>query len=168
MENEIDNKPGIISKITSTIIKRKKVLISITILVIFALLGLKFLDFYVEKENKKISEKYIKAGIFLSANKKNEAKKIYKEIIDNKNKFYSILALNNIIENDLVKESGEVLKLFDLVEDIKISKNRKDLIKLKKALYFFKISKFDEGNILLNEIIANNSKWKIIALELKK
>ena len=131
-------------------------------------IGLKFLDYYKQNLNREISEKYIKAGIFLSSNKKEESKKIYIEIIESKNNFYSILALNNIIENNLEKNSDEVLKLFESVENIKIKKDRKNLVKLKKALFFFKISKFDEGNLLLNQIIADDSKWKNIASELIK
>ena len=166
MEHEIENKPGIIEKLTSIFIKRKKSLISLFILTIFSIIGFKFFDYYKENKNKEISEKFIKAGIYLSSDKKNQSKEIYKDIIRSKNKFYSILALNNIIENNLEENSDEILGLFNLVESIKIEEDQKDLIKLKKALYLFKISKFDEGNALLKKIIASNSKWKNIALEL--
>ena len=166
MENEIENKPGIIEKLRSIFIKRKNFIISLFILVIFSFIGFKFFDYYKEKKNKDISEKFIKAGIYLSSDKKNQSKEIYKDIIKSKNKFYSILALNNIIENNLEENSDEILGLFNLVESIKIEEDQKDLIKLKKALYLFKISKFDEGNALLKKIIASNSKWKNIALEL--
>ena len=166
MENEIENKPGIIEKLTSIFIKRKKFLISLFILIILSIIGFKFFDYYKEKKNKDISEKFIKAGIYLSSDKKSQSKEIYTDIIRRKNKFYSILALNNIIENNLEESNEEMLELFNLVESIKIDKDQKDLIKLKKALYLFKISKFDEGNALLKKIIEGNSKWKNIALEL--
>ncbi len=168
MENEIQNKTGIISKLTNIIIERKKILISILILITIFLIGLKFFDYYKEEKNKEIAEKYIKAGIYLSSNKKDQSKEIYKEIINSKNKFYSILALNNIVENELEEDNDEILKLFNLVEKIKINQDQKDLIKLKKALYFIKISKFDEGNVILQEIITNDSKWKNIASEIIK
>ena len=74
--------------------------------------------------------------------------------------------MNNIIENDLIKNSNEILELFKFIEKIKIEKDQKNLVKLKKALYLFKISKFDEGNTLLKQIIADDSKWKNIAEEL--
>tara|TARA_B100001057_G_C22528774_1_gene824947 strand:- start:14 stop:517 length:504 start_codon:yes stop_codon:yes gene_type:complete len=167
MENEVE-KLGIIKKIANILIERKKTLISILIIIIFSFLGLEFLDYYKKKINREISEKYIKAGIYLTTSKRDQSKKIYIEIIKNKNKFYSILALNNIIENDLEKNSDEVLKLFNLVEQIKTEKDQKELVKLKKALYLFKISKMDEGNSLLKQIIADDSKWKNIALELIK
>ena len=166
MEKETENRSGITYKLKSVLIERKKILISILVLIVFLLAGLKFLDYYKEIQNKEISEQYIKAGIYLSSKNKDQSKEIYKEIINSKNKFYSILALNNIIENNLEKNSDEILKLFDLVEKIKIEKDQKNLIKLKKALYFFKISKFEEGNTLLKQIIADDSKWKNIASEL--
>ncbi len=168
MENEIENKTGTVQKIINILIEKKKTVISISILIILFFVGLKFLDYYKKNLNREISEKYIKAGIFLSSNKKEESKKIYIEIIESKNNFYSILALNNIIENNLEKNNDEVLKLFELVENIKIKKDQKNLVKLKKALFFFKISKFDEGNLLLKQIIADDSKWKNIASELIK
>ena len=161
-------KTKIIERIKNILIERKKILVSILIIIFFSLLGFQFLSYYEEVKNREISEKYIKAGIQLTTNNREQSKKIFVEIINSKNKFYSILALNNIIENDLEKNSDEVLKLFNLVEKTKIDKDQKELVKLKKALYLFKISKIDEGNSLLKQIIANDSKWKNIALELIK
>ena len=77
-------------------------------------------------------------------------------------------ALNTIIENDLEERSNEILKLFEIVENLKIDKEQLNLIKLKKALYLIKISKNEEGNTLLNEIISENSIWKDAALEISK
>ena len=168
MENEIENKSGLTQRIVSLIIERKKILISIFISIVLLFLGVKIFDYFKEIQNKEISEKYIKAGIYLSSNKKEQSLKIYREIINSKNKFYSILALNNIIENNLESDSSKILELFSSVEKIKIKKEQKNLLKLKKALYLFKISNIEEGNKLLNQIIAENSKWKNIASELIK
>ena len=58
-----------------------------------------------------ISEKYVKAGILLSNNKNEKAlKNYYEEIILSKNKFYSILALNTIIEKNylMIKKNFEL------------------------------------------------------------
>ena len=77
------------------------------------------------------------------------------------------MALNNIIENDLEQNSEEILKLFNILENAKNEKERKNLIKLKKALYLIKISRSKEGNSkLLQEIISQKSIWGNIALEL--
>ena len=78
------------------------------------------------------------------------------------------MSLNNIIENDLEENSDEILKLFKIVENVNITTEQRNLVKLKKALYFKKISRDTEGNKLLEEIIADNSVWKETALEIFK
>ena len=166
MENEIENKSGIIQRIVNAFNEKRKIIISIFIIIIFSLFGFKFFDYYKEMQSIKVSEKYIQAGLYLSTNKKEQSLKIYEEIINSKNKFYSILALNNIIENDLEIDSSKILDFFSSVEQIGIEKEQKNLIKLKKALYLFKISNIEEGNALLNEIITDDSKWKNVASEL--
>ena len=88
--------------------------------------------------------------------------------MSSKNKFYSLLALNSIIDNNLEQNSEEVLELFNIVENIKIEKEQKNLVKLKKALYLIKISKDNEGEELLSEIISDNSIWKETASEISK
>ena len=137
-------------------------------IIIVILSAIVFLNYYQDNQNEKISEKYIKAGIYFSSKDKEKSKLIYKEIIFSKNKFYSVLALNNIIENDLEENSDEVLKLFEIIENINITTEQKNLVKLKKALYFKKISRDKEGNKLLKEIIADNSIWKETAIEISK
>lgn len=168
MENEITNKSNLIERISNIVKKKKKLLLSILFIIIAILLAMIFLNYYQDNQNEKISEKYIKAGIYLSSKDKEKSKSIYKEIIFSKNKFYSILALNNIIENDLEENNDEVLKFFEIVQKINITPEQRNLVKLKKALYFKKISRDTEGNKLLEEIIADNSIWKETALEISK
>ena len=168
MENEITNKSNLIERISNIVKKKKKLLLSILFIIITILSAMIFLNYYQDNQNEKISEKYIKAGIYLSSKDKEKSKSIYKEIIFSKNKFYSILALNNIIENDLEENNDEVLKFFEIVEKINITPEQRNLVKLKKALYFKKISRDTEGNKLLEEIIADNSIWKETALEISK
>ena len=168
MENNITDKPDLVEKITNMVKKKKKLLLLIIFIIITILSIIFFFNYYQDNQNEKISEKYIKAGIYLSSEDREKSKIIYKEIILSKNKFYSILALNNIIENDLEQNSEEILKLFNIIENAKNEKERKNLIKLKKALYLIKISRPKEGNELLQEIISQNSIWRNIALELSK
>ena len=168
MENEIIDKKDFSEKI-SIFFKEKQRFILITFVTIIGII-LAFLtsNYYQNMENEEISEKFIKAGIHLSSEEKNKSKNILIEIVNSENKFYSILALNTIIENDLEERSNEILKLFEIVENLKIDKEQLNLIKLKKALYLIKISKNEEGNTLLNEIISENSIWKDAALEISK
>ena len=168
MENEIIDKKDLIEKSVDILRKKKKLLFSILFIVIAILSVIIFLNYYQNNQNEKISEQYIKAGIHLSSKDNEKSELIYKEIIFSKNKFYSILALNNIIENNLEENSHEILKLFQIVENVNINKEQRNLVKLKKALYFKKISRDTEGNKLLEEIIADNSIWKETALEISK
>ena len=52
MENEIQNKSGIIQRIVN-IFNEKKIIISIFIIIIFSLLGFKFLTITKKKQTKK-------------------------------------------------------------------------------------------------------------------
>ena len=166
MENE--TKINSSEKITNFVQKNKNIIVINFILIISVLVGISYFNYYQKSKNEKISEKFVQAGIYLSLNKQEESKKIYKQVISSKNKFYSILALNNIIDNGLEQNNEEVLKLFDIVENIKIEKEQKNLIKLKKALYLIKISRDNEGKKILNEIISDDSIWKEAASEISK
>ena len=168
MENETTEELNFIKKISNIVIKKKKLFLSIILIIVTVFTTMIFLNYYQNIQNNKISEKYIKAGIYLSSKDIEKSKSAYKEIILSKNKFYSILALNNLIENDLEQNNGEILKFFEIVENINLDKEQKNLVKLKKALYFKKISRDLEGNKLLEEIIADDSIWKDTALEISK
>ena len=166
MENE--TKINSSEKIENFVKKNKNILLTIFTLIIFALLGISYFNYYQKSKNEKVSEKFVQAGIYLSLNKQEESKKIYKEIIKSKNKFYSLLALNSIIDNDLEQNNEEVLELFKIVENTRIEKEQKNLVKLKKALYLLNISRDNEGEKLLNEIISDDSIWKETASEISK
>jgi len=168
MENEIVEKRNLIEKSKNILKKKRKVLFLILFIIIAFLSVTIFWNYAQNNKNEKISEQFIKAGIYLASKEGEKSKLIYKEIVFSKNKFYSILALNSIIENDLEKNSNEILKLFNIIESINITKEQKNLVKLKKALYLKKISKDTEGNKLLEEIIADNSIWKEAAMEISK
>ena len=99
---------------------------------------------------------------------KENAKGLYEEIILSNNKFYSILALNKIIENELVLENNKILNYFNHLEQAITLQRNKDLITLKKALFLIKISNQKEADDLLNSLIINNSNLKSIAKDLLK
>ena len=168
MENEIVDRLNLTQKITNLIKKYKKLLFVIFLIVIITLSTIIFLNYYQKNKNERISEKYIIAGIYLSSEKKEDSKLLYKEIILSKNKFYSILALNKILENNLEQNKDEVLNFFEIIEDIKNDKEQKNLIKFKKALYLIKISKEIEGEELLRQIIEDNSIWKNAAIKISE
>ena len=144
----------------------KTTLVVLATIVVLSILSLNYLNYHKKNENIKISEKYVRAGIYLTLNKKKDSKVILKEIIESHNKFYSILSLNTIIDNNLEKNNEEVLKLFEIVENTSKEKEQNNLIKLKKALFLIKISREEEGKIILNEIVSDDSIWKETASEI--
>ena len=90
----------------------------------------------------------------------------YENIINSGNKFYSILALNKILEKGLIADDNKILEYFTLVEKNSYLDQQKDLIKLKKALYFIKKGDSEEGKKLLKDLINNNSQLKSLAEEI--
>ena len=127
-EKNIETKSSLIFFVKENKIKLI-VLLIILILSIFSYLFLKAIE---EKKNIVASEQYIEASLLISANENTNALNLLDEIIRKKNKFYSILALNKIIENNLQKDKTKVLNYFKIVEKLSIRSQK--TLKL-KALY---------------------------------
>ena len=116
-----------------------------------------------DRQNIIISEKFIKANIYLSSENKEKSKKILEEIIKSKNKFYSILALNTILEKELENNEEKIINYFDTLQNVSIPPEQKDLLTLKKALYLLQISKTKEGKNLLKKLSNSDSYLKKIS-----
>jgi len=160
--NKIELKDRLISFYNTNKIKIY-IFIGILLLIVFSIA---FITISNEKNNILTGNKYIKAGLYLTSGKKDQSKNLYEEIIFSKNKFYSILALNKLIENNLISDKNEILNYFQIVEKINISQEQHDLIVFKKALYLLKISNNKDGNVLLENLIKNNSKLNSLAKEI--
>ena len=65
----------------------------------------------------------------------------------------------------LENNDSKILEYFEIIEGINISRDQKDLIKFKKALFFLKNSKKSQGEKILNDLILSNSKLKKLASE---
>ena len=165
MEEKLNNKLELKTKLINFYNLNKVKIFTFILVTIITLITIIFLKINDEKKNILLAEKYIQAGIFLTSNKSDEAKQIYEEIIFSKNKFYSILSLNTILEKNLISDKNKILEYFNILEKIISNKNNKDLIMLKKALYLIKESNTQEGRNLLKNLIENNSNLKIIAQE---
>tara|TARA_Y100001958_G_C20923656_1_gene336906 strand:- start:2 stop:508 length:507 start_codon:yes stop_codon:yes gene_type:complete len=168
MENESENNLSFKDKLQNILENNKKKITVIFIILVLVIGGVTYNNYSQNLKHSEISEKYVIAGIYLTQNKKEESRKTYKEIVLSNNNFYSPLALNNLIDNNLEKNETEILKLFEIIEKLKVDKEQKNLFKIKKALYLISISKKDEGNKLLEEIISENSVWKNVAIEIKE
>ena len=102
----------------------------------------------------------------MSSKDNNGAKILFEEIILSKNKFYSILALNTLIEKKLINDKSKIINYFEMLETNISSESEKDLIIFKKALYLLKNSDEQKGNELLNDLINRDSTLKNIAQDL--
>ena len=166
MEQSLENKPIIKNRLINFYNSNKLKIYSFIIILFISLITLIFVKNYKEKNNILLGEKYIQAGLNLTSDNVEGAKKIYQEIIMSKNKFYSILALNSIIEKNLISDKKKILEYFNILEKSISSKNQKDLLILKKALYLIKNSDVQSGENLLQELIDKNSHVKKLAEEL--
>ena len=144
---------------------RNKLIILVGIVILLAIY-LIVSDIYKKKETNSISEKYIQVGLLLSSNENEKSKILLEEIILSKNKFYSILALNILLENNLENDKNKILNYFQIVEKSNKLKSYKDLIVFKKALYLIKNSEIEKGEKILNDLIDSDSSLKLIAAEI--
>lgn len=143
----------------------KKILIFFTLLIFLFAISI----FYNEKRKAHsilISDKFIKARLLLSIGEDKKAKEFYSQIILEKDKFYSLLALNTILERKLEDDKKKILEYFSNIEKLDNSKTTSDLIKLKKALYLIEKADEKEGIEILNNLIKNDSNLKSIAEEI--
>ena len=166
MEHNPESKLEFKEKLKDFYYKNKgKIFFSILVLLIF-LISVIFIKYNDERKKKFVSEKYIQAGLYLVSDKKENAKKLYEEIILNEDNFYSILALNIIIEKNLISDESKILKYFEIVNKVTKTREQNDILKFKKALYLIKIGNSERGIILLNQLIKDNSSIKSLAEEL--
>ena len=96
-----------------------------------------------------------------------EAEQFLIKIIEQNDRTYSPLALNFIIDNEIILDKNRINNLYDIVlNNSKIEKEIKNLIIYKKAL--FNSDYIDENNLIniLNPIINSESIWSSHALYL--
>ena len=163
MEQNLDNKIKLKSRIINFYRENKIKILILVIGILLSLISIVFFQIYKDKKNNQISEQFIKAGIFYTENNKERSKKIYENILKSNNRFYSTLALNKIIEKDLEKNDAKILQYFDVVENLQKNKEQKDILKFKKALFLFKKLNNQEAKKLLNELVESNSRLKNLA-----
>ena len=166
MDQNTENKTDFKDKIINFYYLNKIKLIIFTIIIFLSMTSIAFLKNYYVKKNIFIAEKYIEAGLYLVSDNKEKAREVYDEIILSKNKFYSVLALNNILEKELVSDRAKIDEYFDILEKMNLSKDNTELVNLKKALYLIKNGHFERGNELLEKLIKNNSKLKPLITEI--
>ena len=166
MQQSIENKTDIKNKILNFYNLNKIKIYTLIFILLIILISAAYLKYDSKKKNDLIAEKYIQAGIYIALNKKDEAKVLYEEIILSKNKFYSILSFNTILEKKLISDKNKILDYFKTLEEIISNEDQKDLIIFKKALYLIKTSDLEGGKKQLDKLRKKNSKLKSISDEL--
>ena len=166
MNDNLENKANLKDKIGSFLKKNKLKLIFFIIIILISFTAILIVNILEKKKNLIISEKYIKAGFLLSNDQKYEALVFYEDIIFSKNKFYSPLALNTILEKDLVNDKIKILEYFSKLEELNLTEDYEDIILFKKALFFQKIKDPDAASKIIEKLINKNSKFKSLAQEI--
>ena len=144
----------------------KKIIIVISTLVLILFGYFVFEEF--EKKNKiNLADRYNFAKIKFISGDKNKVKKELIDIVNEKDRTYSPLALYFLIDNNIISENKKINELFDkIINETSLEKEIKNLVIYKKALFN---SDFESENNLikiLNPIINSDSVWKSHALYL--
>ena len=168
MDQQIQNKIELKNSLINFYDKNKFKIYSLIIILVTVFAFFLFIKNNNEKKNILVAEKYVEAGIYLSSNKIEEAKNIYKEIIFSKNKFYSMLSLNTLVEKNLISDESEILNYFKILEKILSNEEQADLAVLKKALYMIKESDTQSGMKMLQKLSNKNTIFKPIAEDILK
>tara|TARA_B100000963_G_scaffold361277_1_gene395896 strand:- start:892 stop:1401 length:510 start_codon:yes stop_codon:yes gene_type:complete len=166
MEQKIDNKEEIKDKLYNKFNNNKKKIYIFLGIFIISIISFNIIKINIEKENVLIAEKYSKAEIFFTLGDKEKTVILLDQIILSKNSFYSVLALNKILEKKLVSDKNQILNYFEILSETKQSQENRDIINFKKALFLIKNSDIEKGNELLNELIKDNSSLKSLAEEI--
>ena len=151
MSQELDNNIKTKISLQSFIKENIKKIIFILSSIIISFIIFFFISVQNEKKNILIAEKYIQAGLYLGSNQILKSTEIFEEIVLSNNKFYSILAFSTLLEKNLIKDDEKILKYFEKLENLRLSKDQKDLLNFKKSLYLLKNSKKDEANKILEK-----------------
>ena len=144
--------------------KKLTITISVIILIIFGY----FIYEDFEKKNKiKLANRYNLATIKFISGDKNKVENELIDIVNEKDKTYSPLALYFLIDNNIINENNKINELFDIViNETSLEKEIKNLVIYKKALFN---SDFESENNLiqiLSPVINSDSVWRSHALYL--
>ena len=142
--------------------KKLLLLLIILILIPFSIFSYQIIK---DKNKDKLSSKFNLAVSSYENGNKSEIKSIMKEIINNKDKTYSPLALYFLIDNDIQLTNEEVNNYFDIIiNEINLDKEIKNLNIYKKGLFNSSFVSENELLLILKPVINSDSLWKPHAL----
>ena len=118
-----------------------------------------------EKNRILVSENYIQAKIYIERGEKEKAREVLKQIIKSNDSTYSLLSLYLIQKQKLITDNQELSDLYQyLLNEIKFSKEAKELLILKKTLIDTSLVNEDDLIKSLSPLISGDSIWKPHAL----
>jgi len=154
-------------KIRNFFVNNKKKLLTFIVIIIAILFG--YFAFEEYKENKKleISDQYNSAVTKFSEENKERTENVLVDLVYKNDPTYSPLSLYFIIDNKLITDKSKINDLFDnIIDEVSLDKEIKNLIIYKKALYNADSSEENELLDILKPITNSNSIWKAQALYL--
>tara|TARA_B100001173_G_scaffold297109_1_gene293460 strand:- start:94 stop:738 length:645 start_codon:yes stop_codon:yes gene_type:complete len=154
-------------KIKNFFIKSKNkiiIILSIIILIIFSY----FIYKDIKNKNRiKLADKYNYTTINFISGDKTKVKKELIEIINQKDKTYSPLALYFLIDNEIIIEKNLINEMFDaVISNDKLEKEIKNLIIYKKGLFNSDFATENDLINILKPILNSESVWNSHALYL--
>lgn len=154
-------------KIRNFFVNNKKTLLTFFVIIIAILFG--YFAFEEYKENKKleISDQYNSAVTKYSDENKKRTENLLTDLVYKNDPTYSPLSLYFIIDNKLITDKSKINDLFDnIIDEVSLDKEIKNLIIYKKALYNADSSEENELLDILKPITNSDSIWKAQALYL--
>jgi predicted negative regulator of RcsB-dependent stress response len=155
-------------KIRNFFVNNKRSLLLILLLIVGILIGYFAYSEYRENQKLKISNQYNSIVTeYLNNNNKEKTQNSLVDLIYKNDPTYAPLSLYFIIDNKLITEKSKINILFDnIIQEISLDKEIKNLIIYKKALYNADSSQENELLDILKPIINTKSIWKSEALYL--
>jgi predicted negative regulator of RcsB-dependent stress response len=154
-------------KIRNFFVKNRKKIILILITLILIIVGFYSYQVYKNGHREWLANKYNSSLIEYENGDKSKIISSMKEIIEDRNRTYSPLALYFLLDNNLISDNNEINDLFDiLIEETNLEPEIKNLIIYKKGLVNSDFIKENGLLQILNPIINSESIWKPHALYL--
>ena len=153
------------SKIKKFYESNKNLIFSFILISIISLASITY--YYNSQEKKKIllSEKFVRAKIYLENDRRSEATDLLKSVINANDSTYSTLSLFLLLNQDLITDYDEISILFNqLFENNSFKDEIKDLLIYKKTL--LDLNHLNESEILeqIKPLLKEDSIWKSQAL----
>jgi predicted negative regulator of RcsB-dependent stress response len=154
-------------KIRNFFVNNKKTVLTFVVIIIAILFGYFAYEEYKENKKLEISDQYNSAVTKYSEENKKRTENLLTDLVYKNDPTYSPLSLYFIIDNKLITDKSKINDLFDnIIDEVSLDKEIKNLIIYKKALYNADSSEENELLDILKPITNSDSIWKAQALYL--